>query len=96
MNNKVNKNEFIERIAKKNDMNAIVVRETYDAIVDEILDVLCEGNSLSLTGFGVFSLKKHKGHPVQFEAQNDKVDDYVVMKFAASDVLMNKIRSKMN
>ena len=92
MKNKVNKNEFLERIAEKNEIPLSEVRLVYDAIVDELKTVVCNGQDLSLTGFGTFSLKRHKGHPVQFEAKTDTVKDYVVLKFAASDVLMSKIR----
>lgn len=90
---KVNKNEFLEEIAAKSNMPLSDVRVIYDAIVDGVKNVVCNGQDLSLTGFGTFSLKKHKGHPVQFEAKSDTVQDYVVLKFAASDVLMSKIRS---
>ena len=95
MKDKVNKNEFIDRVAKKADVSVGDVRKVYDAIVDEIVDVLCDDKSLSLTGFGMFALKSHKGHPVQFEAKQDKVDDYVVMRFTASDVLMQNIRHRI-
>ncbi len=95
MKNKVNKNEFIDRVVKRTGMDATSVRNVYDVIVDEIVNVLCEDKGLSLTGFGMFSLKEHKGHPVQFEAKQDKVDSYVVMRFTASDVLMQNIRKRM-
>ncbi len=96
MKGKVNKNEFIERIAKSNHIDQNQVKKVYDAIINELVDVLCEDKSLSLTGFGMFSLKSHKGHPVQFEAKKDKVDDYVVMRFTASDVLMSRIRGNID
>lgn len=92
MKKKVNKNEFLERIANKNNMPLADIRFVYESIVDELKVVVCSGQDLSLTGFGTFSLKRHKGHPVQFEAKTDTVKDYVVLKFAASDVLMSKIR----
>lgn len=92
MKHKVNKNEFLGEITEKTGLDANVVKTVYNAIVDEIRSVVCRGEDLSLTGFGSFSLKKHKGHPVQFEAKTEKVKDYVVLKFAASDVLMSKIR----
>ena len=92
MKHKVNKNEFLGKIAEKTGLELNVVKTVYNAFVDEIRSVVCRGEDLSLTGFGSFSLKKHKGHPVQFEAKTDKVKDYVVLKFAASDVLMSNIR----
>ena len=96
MKNKVNKNEFFERVARKNNMDPGLVRTVFDAMTDEMTNILCDDQNLSLTGFGMFALKPHKGHHVQFEAKTDKVDDYVVLRFTASDVLMSKIRDKLS
>lgn len=89
---KVNKNEFLSAVAKNSGFNVTVVKAVYVAFIEEIKHVVCNGYDLSLTGFGSFVLKKHKGHPVQFEAKTDTVKDYIVLKFAASDVLMTDIR----
>jgi nucleoid DNA-binding protein len=92
MRQKINKNEFLQIVATKNDIDPDIVKNVYSAIVSEIKDSVCSGQDVSLTGFGTFSLKKHKGHPVQFEAKVDTVTDYVVLKFTVSDVLMTRIR----
>ena len=92
MKKKINKNEFLENIAAKHNISVADARSAYDLIVDEIRCVICSGSDLSVTGFGTFSLQKHKGHPVQFKSKRGTVDDYVVLKFAVSDVLMSKIR----
>ena len=89
---KVNKNEFLSAVSKRSGFNMTVIRAVYAAFIEEIKNVVCHGYDLSLTGFGSFLLKKHKGHPVQFEAKTDTVKDYIVLKFAASDVLMTDIR----
>lgn len=89
---KINKNEFLSAVAKRSGLSVSVVKAVYVAFVEEIKNVVCHGYDLSLTGFGSFVLKKHKGHPVQFEAKTDAVKDYVVLKFAASDVIMTEIR----
>ena len=90
---RVNKNEFLERIATRTGRGLADVHAMYDEFVGELQSIVCNGQDLSLTGFGTFSLRKHKGHPVQFEAACNTVEDYVVLKFTASDVLMSKIRS---
>ena len=92
MKHKVNKNEFLKSVANKTGVPMPTVKTVYNAIVEEIRSVVCKDDYLSLTGFGTSALKKHKGHPVQFEAKTDKVKDYEVLKFAASDVLMSNIR----
>lgn len=89
---KINKNEFLSAVAKRAGVSLSTVKTVYKAFVEELKNVVCHGYDLSLTGFGSFILKKHKGHPVQFEAKTETVKDYVVLKFAASDVLMTDIR----
>lgn len=88
---KMSKKQFLSDVAKANDMSIKDITYAYDAIIDGIEDVVSSGRSLSLTGFGVFYLHKHKGHPVQFEGATE-VSDYVVFKFSASDVLNRRFR----
>ena len=89
---KINKRDFIKHVAKENGMTSAQVLEVYDAIVNGIFDMVIENKRVSLTGFGSFYLQKHKGHPVQFEAKNAGVDDYVVFKFSTSDALNKRMR----
>lgn len=91
---KVNKNKLLQRAAIRANMPVSEMKKAYNGFVDEIAAALCGGNDVALTGFGTFGLKVHKGHPVRFEARDGKVQDYIVMKFAASDVLMSRIRTK--
>lgn len=96
MKTKVNKNDFLEMVAKKNNMQPAEVRAIYDSMIEVARSILCKRQDLSLTGFGTFSLQTHKGHPVQFRKNSkNTVDDYVVLKFAVSDVLMSKIRDSL-
>lgn len=82
-------------VAKANNMPVSEVRVIYDSMIDTAKNILCNKQDLSLTGFGTFSLQTHKGHPVQFKEGTRKVDDYVVLKFAVSDVLMSRIRDSL-
>lgn len=93
MKKKINKHDFIERVAQKCSVPKKTVQLVYDTAVDEMCDSVCHGEELSFTGFGSFALKKHKGHPVQFDAKNDTVKDYMVLKFSPSDILMKRIRN---
>lgn len=92
--NKISKNQFLEDVARKHDMSVKDMTEAYNAIVEGIHDVVASGQTLSLTGFGSFYLQRHKGHPVQFEGNVSNVDDYVIFKFSASDVLNKRFRKE--
>ena len=103
---KMNKDEFLQRVSKRAEIEQESVDKVYDAIISEIKDVVCSGRKLSLTRFGTFSLREHKGHPVQYdfsktEKPSDNPDneaksisDYVVFKFDVSAVFMNQIREQ--
>lgn len=89
---KVNKSKFLAYAAAKHQMDVADLSKVYDVIVSSISDLTSQGHELSLTGFGVFSVKVHKGHPVQFGSSQSNVKDYPVLKFSASDALNRKIR----
>ena len=103
---KLNKSQFLHLLAEKHcneqygAVNPEQVRayegkltKAYTEIVDGIAYYTGNGYELSLTGFGVFVMKHHKGHPVQFGKSKSKVSDYDVLKFSASDVLNRRLRN---
>lgn len=92
MAGKVNRNEFLRMVAKRTNMQVEEVRYVYDSMCEEMQSIILEGKELSLTGFGTFTLRRHKGHPVQFDAKGGSIKDYVVLKFVPSVVLVSKIR----
>lgn len=82
---RVVRSEFIAAVAKRSGVPAKVVREVYDAGIDEILAIVARGDQLVLQGFGRFYAQRHKGHPVQFFGSKDQeINDYVVLKFSAA------------
>lgn len=91
--NKISKNQFLADVARNNDMSLEDITDAYNAIVNGIHDAVASGRTLSLTGFGSFYLQRHKGHPVQFEGRSN-VEDYVIFKFSASDVLNKRFRQE--
>lgn len=89
---KVNKELFVSSIAEKTGMTNAAVSKVVDAYHDEIIDRVSNNEEVSMTGFGRFYVQRHKGHPVQFSPSHEKVQDYVVFKFSASNVLNNRLR----
>lgn len=83
---KANREEIVERAAKKCKMSPTEVMDIALAIEDSIKEVALEGRTVCLTGFGKFYLQRHKGHPVQFAKDSVQVVDYLVYKFSASNV----------
>lgn len=90
---KMNKSDFIKYVAETNNMPVPLVSQVYDSLINGIFDIVSGGDNLSLAGFGLFYLQKHKKHPVRFSSENKDIDDYLVLKFSASDAMNNRIRS---
>lgn len=93
---KINKSQLLSGAAKKHGIDLAILQRDYSIIVDEIVEKAKQGYEVSLTGFGVYVLKKHKGHPVQFGSKSTHVKDYEVLKFSASDALNRKLREPVD
>jgi DNA-binding protein HU-beta len=89
---RVGKREFVQRAARRGGIPLRTMQQAYDAMIDELLDLVGSGNRVTLTGFGRFYPQAHKGHTVQTNISKDpgapggskKVDDYFVLKFSAT------------
>ena len=102
---KINKEEFLKRVnarlqadlpdeevVSSKSHHLYTVEQVWDAVEAEIKHIVRCGCRLSLTGFGSFYAQTHRGHPVQFGGQKEKVHDYKVFKFSASNVLNKMLR----
>lgn len=94
MKTKVSKKAFLSSMARKHNMPITAVNDFYEAFIEEIYSTIASGHTLTLTGFGSFYLQKHKGHPVQFDGNEGRrgVNDYLIFKFSASDVINRRFR----
>jgi len=54
------KTELVEEIVKRTGLAKKQAKAVIDALPDIIADTLKKGDSLSITGFGVFTLKERK------------------------------------
>lgn len=83
---RVNKREFVKRFARRAGVPVHVASLVYEAMIEELLEIVGNGDRLTLTGFGKFYPQEHKGHRVRFADADGKteVDDYNVLKFSAT------------
>lgn len=79
---RINKREFISRVAQRSGLSVKAVTAVYGAIIDELMEAVSCGETVVLTGFGRFYRQAHKGHKVRFGKKD--VDDYSVLKFSAA------------
>lgn len=96
MNKRINMKQITQRVAENTGCSNRMVKRITSALFCEISDILGDGDRFMVSGFGQFSTQKHKGHPVQFgQAKGRRViEDYLVVKFEPSDVLIDNIRKK--
>lgn len=88
-NPRVNKREFISRVATRTGLPVRVVKNVYESLLGELTGAVSCGETVVLTSFGRFYRQAHKGHKVRFGKSN--VDDYVVLKFSASSSLNRRL-----
>lgn len=86
---RISRTEFIQRAARRAKIPVHTMQIAYDAMTDEIIDLVKNKNRVTLTGFGRFYQQPHKGHlaqtnPGEKGGSTKRVPDYVVLKFSAT------------
>lgn len=102
---RVNKSEYVGRVARRAGVPVRVATTVYEAMIEEILEIVGEGNRLTLTGFGKFYPQAHKGHRVRTVDEegkigsvpetSDVIDDYAVLKFSATRTVNRNIGQRV-
>lgn len=94
---RVNKREYVKGIARRAGVPVRVASLVYEAAIEELIEIVSRGNSLTLTGFGRFYPQEHKGHLVRVgfgkgvSGVTSDVDDYTVLKFTATKAMNQKV-----
>jgi len=57
----VNKSELVDKVAEKADLSKASAGRAVDAIVESVAESLQEGDSVTLIGFGTFSVRERAG-----------------------------------
>ncbi len=89
----VNKTEFIDKLAKKGNMQKVTAAEKLDLFLETLIDCLKEDGTVKLYGFGKFEVKTTKER-IGRNPKNGKeymIPEQKKIKFHASDTLIRKI-----
>lgn len=86
---RVSKREFVQRAARRGNIPLRTMETAFNAMIDELKDLVGKGNRVTLTGFGKFYPQEHRGHTVRTQikkgaGETKQVDDYYVLKFSAT------------
>ena len=91
MNNK----EFINALATRLQQNPKTVKQHVEALVDALANMLDEGATLNVQGFGTYEVKKKKEriivHPMS--KQRQLVPPKLVIAFKPSPTLKDKVNA---
>jgi DNA-binding protein HU-beta len=93
---RVSKREFQQRFARRAGVSLRTATTVYDAMIDELKELVAAGNRVTLTGFGKFYMQEHKGHAVHYKSEDStgRVEDYSVLKFSATRTLNKRVSGK--
>lgn len=90
---RISKKEFQQRFARRAGVSTKTAVVVYDAMIEELIELVGKGHRVTLTGFGRFYMQEHKGHKVQF-AKGGEIDDYAVLKFSQTRDLGKKLKGE--
>ncbi len=72
--NKINKPELVAKAAKDAGLTKKSVAEAYDALLDALVALLAEGESICISGLGTFSVKKKAAYVARNPKKNEAVE----------------------
>ncbi|NNU16807.1 HU family DNA-binding protein [Parvularcula sp. ZS-1/3] len=72
----MNKNEFIDEVARKADMSKAQAGKAVDAVFDAITEALQNGDDVRLVGFGTFSSARREAR----EGRNPRTGETIQIK----------------
>ena len=70
----MNKTEFIARVAEHQDISKVEARQIVDKVINEIVDVIKEHDSVYFTELGTFGVKFKEAHESRNPATGETVN----------------------
>ncbi|OGY90915.1 MAG: hypothetical protein A3H70_01695 [Candidatus Komeilibacteria bacterium RIFCSPLOWO2_02_FULL_48_11] len=95
--NKVNKDQMVERIASRANVNKKEVEDVLNAFEDVVIQVMKEGGEAVLTGFGAFLARRREarvGVNPQKPSERIQVPAVMVPKFKAGKTLKDALKAQ--
>lgn len=91
---RVTRSEFLRHAARRADLPQATMLTAYEAIVEELVEQIGQGNQVTLMGFGKFYPLIHRGHLARSGNDYERIPDYPVMKFSATKDLNKSLRER--
>jgi nucleoid DNA-binding protein len=87
---KLTEKEFIRRVAISAECNTATAYRVWNAVVDELIDLYCNGNEMTVKNLGTFRLRRRKpriGYDFKTGEKNVYIDGGASPFFGASENL---------
>jgi DNA-binding protein HU-beta len=91
----VTKQEFVDRIASKSDLSRRDAQKAVDAFLETVTEALKQGDSITFTGFGKFSVAQRaarEGVNPRQPGQKVQIPAASVPKFSAGSQLKSALK----
>ena len=89
------KQEFVDKVASKSELNRRDAAKAVDAFLDTITDALRTGDSVTFTGFGKFSTSRRaarQGVNPRSPSEKVTIPEAMVPKFSAGSSLKQAVK----
>ena len=89
------KQEFVDKVASKSELNRRDAAKAVDAFLDTITDALRTGDSVTFTGFGKFSTSRRaarQGVNPRSPGEKVTIPEAMVPKFSAGSSLKQAVK----
>jgi DNA-binding protein HU-beta len=92
----VNKKALAKSLAKRTLLTQKESTQVVEELFDIIVDNLCDGEEVSVVGFGKFYLYEHKPRPVRNPKTQEEMilESYKSLRFKSSNVLKKLLKEK--
>ncbi len=88
------KQEFVERVAQRSDLDRRQAAKAVDAFLETITDTLKQGDSISFTGFGKFTVAERGARQGVNPQTGERIEIAAskVPRFSAGSALKNAVK----
>ena len=69
------------------------IADIYDAFVKTLIDAILAGKRVIVLGLGTFVLPIHTGHAIRYSKSQNKIGDYLVLRFTASTKITEQLKA---
>lgn len=91
MSERIFTKDVIAKIAEDHDLSYAQSKRICEGVLDEIVEAVKDGKTVTLTGFGRFDLRERKARQVKFNDEKHMSEPHMYMGFKMSKSLRERL-----